>query len=51
MAAETAIVFAIVTGRVLVLPHKKKFYLLDRNRKDGESIIFGLWILLMQHSG
>jgi hypothetical protein len=29
MAAETAIVFGIVTGRVIVMPPKERFYLLN----------------------
>ena len=37
MAAETAIVFALVTGRVLVLPPVMKWYLLDKSKKDSEN--------------
>ena len=32
MAAETAIVFALATGRILVLPPKARWYLLDKVR-------------------
>ena len=37
MAAETAIVFALVTGRILVLPPVMKWYLLDKSKKDDEN--------------
>jgi hypothetical protein len=37
MAAETAILFAHASGRVLVLPPKAKWYLLNLNDKDDEN--------------
>lgn len=40
MAAETAIVFALITGRTLVLPPAMKFYLLDKNKNENDNSTF-----------
>lgn len=39
MAAETAMIFALATGRVLVLPPKAKWYLLDKVRHNRASLL------------
>ena len=37
MAAETALVFALASGRTLVLPPKVIFYLLDKNNDETDN--------------
>ena len=37
MAAETAMIFAHASGRILVLPPEARWYLLDSNKKDEQN--------------
>lgn len=51
MAAETAIIIAHATGRVLVLPPETKWYLLNKNRKEEDNVShFGKYFDLIKVS-
>ena len=45
MSLEVAIVFALVTGRILVLPPHQILYLLNQNKKWGRTINQALRII------
>eukprot|EP00602_Paraphysomonas_sp_CaronLab_P002003 CAMPEP_0185023204 /NCGR_PEP_ID=MMETSP1103-20130426/5893_1 /TAXON_ID=36769 /ORGANISM="Paraphysomonas bandaiensis, Strain Caron Lab Isolate" /LENGTH=740 /DNA_ID=CAMNT_0027555681 /DNA_START=255 /DNA_END=2477 /DNA_ORIENTATION=+ len=46
MAAETAMVFAIATGRILVMPPEINFYLLDKNPHGFNKSLFDKYLNL-----